>query len=191
MEMSVVPIRVESDYDYGQYRDFFIFNFFRGKYYQLNMLLDLAGVPALYALIKMFLFFRTATLAFGLFDALYLVFYLLLLLYVLLGPRFNYRQAGGPADTAITVDFGEEAFTVCYEGAAPGEEDSHRYGDLYRVYDLPEMFYLYVSPSHAYLLRKACLRQGEAGVLQALLSEKVPTARFVHCTVFGRKASVQ
>lgn len=188
MEMSIVPIRVESDYDYGQYRDFFIFNFFRGKYYQLNMLLDLAGVPVLYGLIKMSLFFRTATLTFGLFDVLYLAFYLLLLLYVLLGPRFNYHQSGEADDAAITVDFGDDAFSVCYDDSLPGEENSHRYEELYRVYELPEMFYLYVSPSHAYLLRKACLRQGEAEVLRELFAERVPSKRFVPCVVFGRKA---
>lgn len=185
MEMSVVPIRVESDYSYRQYRDFFIFNFFRGKYYQLNMLVDFAGMPVLYAIIKVFLFFRTATFTFGLFDMLYLAFYLLLILYVLLAPRSYYNQSRATAESSIFVDFAEDAFSVTFDGPLSSGENVYHYAGIHRVYELPDMFYLYVTTSQAYLLNKARLHQEEISDLHALFAEKVGPAHFIQCRVFG------
>lgn len=182
MEMTFIPIRVESDYNFQQYKDFFVFNFFRGKHYRLNQLLDFAGMPLLYLLIKAYAYWHTGLLSFGTFDLLYIAFYLLLVLYVVLAPRMYYNQAKTTSDVSMNMEFYEDSFTIYYEGAVTSGESNFRYNALYKVYELPKAFYIYITSSQAYLLDKDKLTDYEIPSLRDLLKEKAGSDKYVICS---------
>lgn len=84
--------------------------------------------------------------------------------------RMKRRLVKSAQDIQMHIDyrFGEESFSVTY----PGQNEQISYGDLKRIVETPNYYFVYTDVRMAHILSKAHFTQGDAASFGQFLTEK-------------------
>lgn len=155
--------------NYRTFRQYFIYSSLRRALPWINWVLVFAVAPAY----EIYLLVRTISgrQPFSAVMGLLLGVNLLGAAYLLLEPRLVYRRRAQEWEGApTTYVFEEERFvSVCGEG----QEEAIAYSALRRAAETRTAFYLHTEDDACIALPKACMGDGQAAGLRALLAERL------------------
>ncbi len=168
-----MPIEATTVIDYDAYRKYFLFNFLQGKKspWQARLLLALPPLMAAAFLILYLMDPADMINLVGLFLAL--AFGVLLMMILFVTPRRYYRAVEKLITIPIHYWFSEDSFRAGSEGFVEDGEPGLAYNKLFRAYETPEYFYLYLQANQPMILGKNDFSQGTAEDLRKLLERKL------------------
>lgn len=173
METEEILIELTSNLEYKDFKKYWLFTMFRGKHYKRG--------PVLYLIINLLglLMFGTKVILSG-FDTLetgvfaFLLIVLLLMLYLMiLAPKQNFKTYNLLKGSSINYKFFRDEVEIETIGASSNSISKIKYRGVYRVYEIDEYFYIYISNNQAFVIGKNNLPTENILILRSVLSNQV------------------
>jgi len=168
-----MTIEATTSIDYAAYRKYYIFNFFLGKRSPWQPRL-LVALPPLMTAAFLLLFLKDPADIVNLIGlVLSVAFGLILAVVILVMPRGYYRNVEKILSVPVRFRFSADSFEVRTAAQSLAEPSSLKYERLYKVYETPQFFYLYLSATRPLILGKDDFSAGTADGLRQLLAAKI------------------
>jgi hypothetical protein len=166
-------IKATTKIDYATYREYYIFNFMQGRRSPWQPRLLIALPPLMAAAFLLLLLKDPADIVNLIGLILSVAFGLILALVILVMPRGYYRNVEKILSIPVHFTFSEDSFEVRTESLKQAEPAGMNYERLYKAYETPRFYYLYLSANRPLILGKGDFSAGTAEDLRQLLVRKI------------------
>ncbi len=166
-------IEVSSSLNYDDLKKYWLFTLFRGKYYKNG--------PMLYLIINILglLMFGSKVIISG-FDSVeigvftFLLIALLLMLYLMIyAPKRNFKTYKLLQGSLTKYKFGSDQVEIETVGESSSGFSRIKYGDIFRVYEIDDYFYIFISNNQAFIIGKNNIPADRIPLLRSILANQV------------------
>jgi hypothetical protein len=119
-------------------------------------------------------FIKAATSAM---SVICILFYVL----ALTRPKAYVKRSPALFETGIEFVFSDDSFLIVQTGDLAKGTSTTKYEALNMVYETKTMFYLYITPVQAMLVKKSDITKGTSEQLRNILISKLPAKKYVLC----------
>jgi hypothetical protein len=147
-------IEIISKLEYNDFKKYWIFCLFKGKYYKFG--------PILFWIICItgILIVTSSGLTFGfetsdIFAVAFFIVFMLLMAYLMyLSPKLYYKSATILRESISKYNFGEEYMTIESVSNSTNGFSQIRYENLFKVYESDEYLFILISNKQSFIIRK-------------------------------------
>ncbi|MDV3429413.1 MAG: YcxB family protein [Bacillota bacterium] len=167
--------------NYEAYKKYYLFSLFKGKHYKSK--------PRLYYIISSVgIVISLATgFAFGFdiliktFLSIFIFLTLLMSLLIFYLPKKYYKSAEKMYEGVNQYKFFEDYFTVEKNTDEAKGNSQIKYSALYKIYEVQDYFYIFISRSQAYMVDKSRFNTSEPETLREIFKDKLGKKYYKYC----------
>ncbi len=173
METEEVLVELSANLNYNDIKKYWLFTLYRGKHYKNG--------PVLYIIINIFGLLMFGSMAFisgfdsletGIFTFLLIVFLLMLYL-MIFAPKRYYKTYKLMQGSLTKYKFGCDQVEIETVGESSSGFSRMKYGDIFRVYEIDDYIYIFISNNQAFIIDKNKIPAERMPILRSILTNQV------------------
>ncbi|OGO92084.1 MAG: hypothetical protein A2Y17_08190 [Clostridiales bacterium GWF2_38_85] len=165
-----MEINATTIYNHEVYREFFRFNIFKGKKLLLDTILSLGII------ISLVVFFMTKQfyplVVFVVISFIINVFYFAM-------PKLTFKSAVRFMGIKNVFVFGNDEFKISTFGMKKNGTSIIKYSNLFKVYETPTFFFIYITKGQGFALMKKDVTDGKPEQITKAIKKYIPQGRYM------------
>lgn len=171
----------ETIINYETYKKFYLFALFKGRYYKMGpkLFYIISAIGIFVSLITGFVFGFDSVIKIFLILFIILIAVMSLLIFYL--PKKYYKSAEKIYQGINRYKFFDDYFQAEMDNGSAKGTSNIKYDALYKVYEIPEYFYIFISRSQAYMVDKSGFNIIELDSLTAIFKNVLGKKYYKYC----------